>query len=129
MVAPSAVPVFFVLWQIAGFNPADLDKARDAQTRGALEGIASQFSAAAERQPNDVQTQYRLALAAPCLAEVAMETGDKNAARSAAETGMKAGEEITGLKPGVAGYQRVLGTLCGQVIPANVLMGMRYGPC
>ena len=34
------------------------------------------------------------------------------------------------LKPDVAEYHRILGTLCGQVIPANVLLGaMKYGKC
>jgi tetratricopeptide (TPR) repeat protein len=129
MLAPAILPVFFLLWQIPGFNTAELDKARDAQNRGALERLASQFSAAADKQPNDVQAQYRLALTESYLAEVAMETGDKNAARAAAEAGMKAGERITTLKPEVAEYHRLLGTLCGQVIPANLLVGMRYGPC
>jgi tetratricopeptide (TPR) repeat protein len=129
MSLPAILPVFFLLWQNPGFNPAELDKARDAQNRGALERLASQFSAAADKQPNDVQAQYRLGLTESYLAEVAMETGDKNAARAAAEAGMKAGERIIALKPEVAEYHRLLGTLCGQVIPANVLMGMRYGPC
>jgi tetratricopeptide (TPR) repeat protein len=115
--------------QIAGFNTAELDQARDAQNRGALERLAGQSSAAADKQPRDVQAQYRAALTESYLAEVAMETGDKNAARSAAEAGMKAAERATALKPEIAEYHRVLGTLCGQVIPANVLAGMRYGPC
>ena len=129
MLVPSLLPVFFLFWQAPGFNTSELDKARDAQNRGALERLASQFSAAAAKQPNDVQAQYRLALTESYLAEAAMETGDKNAARNAAEAGMKAAERATALKPEVAEYHRVLGTLCGQVIPANVLLGMRYGNC
>jgi tetratricopeptide (TPR) repeat protein len=125
----SFLPLFLLFWQAPGFNTAELDKARDAQNRGALERLASQFSAAAGKQPNDVQAQYRLALTESYLAEVAMETGDKNAARNAAEAGMKAAERAVALKPDVAEYHRVLGTLCGQVIPANVLVGMRYGNC
>src|SRR5277367_537151 len=122
-----------LFWQgapnTAGFNTAELDKARDAQNRGALERLASQFAGPADKLPNDAQAQYRLALAQSYVAEVAMETGDKNAARAAAETGIKAAERATTLKPEVAEYHRVLGTLCGQVIPANVLVGMRYGHC
>lgn len=125
----SVLPLFLFFWQAAGFNTAELDKARDAQNRGALERLASQFAAAASTQPNDVPAQYRLALTESYLAEVAMETGDKNAARNAAEAGMKAAERATALKPDVAEYHRVLGTLCGQAIPANVLLGMRYGNC
>jgi tetratricopeptide (TPR) repeat protein len=33
------------------------------------------------------------------------------------------------LQPGNAEHHRILGTLCGQVIPANVLAGLRYGRC
>ncbi len=124
----------FACWQsgfaqTAGFNTAELDKARDAQNRGALERLASQFSAAAAKQPNDTSIQYRLALAESYVAEVAMETGDKNAARAAAEEGIKAAQRITTASPAMAEYHRVLGTLCGQVIPANVLVGLKYGSC
>jgi len=127
------MPPLFLLpllvWQSAGFNTAELAKARDAQNRGALEHLASQFSSAAERQPTDPDAQYRLALTESYLAEVATETGDKNAARTAAEAGMKAAEKLTTLKPDSAEYHRLLGTLCGQAIPANVLTGIRYGHC
>jgi len=91
--------------------------------------LASQLAGPADKLPNDAPAQYRLALAQSYVAEVAMETGDKNAARAAAETGIKAAERATALKPEVAEYHRILGTLCGQVIPANVLVGMRYGHC
>ena len=33
------------------------------------------------------------------------------------------------LNPSVAEHHRILGTLCGQVIPANVLAGLKYGRC
>src|SRR5271166_1107624 len=119
-----------MFWQGApAFNTQELDKARDAQNRGALERLASQLAGPADKLPNDAQAQYRLALAQSYVAEVAMETGDKNAARAAAESGIKAAERATALKPEVAEYHRVLGTLCGQVIPANVLVGLRYGRC
>src|ERR1700722_2710308 len=128
-VSLSMLLVAFTFWQSPAFDAGELDKARDTQNRGALERLASQFSAAAEKQPNDLQAQYRLALTESYVAEIAMETGDKNAARAAAEAGMKAGERIPALKPEVAEYHRILGTLCGQVIPANVLVGLRYGHC
>jgi tetratricopeptide (TPR) repeat protein len=127
--APLVLLSAFAFWQGSGFNTADLDKARNAQNRGALERLASQFSGPADKQPNDAQTQYKLALTESYLAEVAMETGDKNAARAAAEAGMKAAERAATLKPDVAEYHRIWGTLCGQVIPANVLVGLRYGHC
>src|SRR5579863_3639776 len=116
---------FVLLWQGPAFNTAELEKARDAQDRGALERFASQFAAAAAKQPGDLQAQYRLAFAESYLAEIAMETGDKNQARAAAETGIKAAERAVALKPEVAEYHRLLGTLCGQAIPANVLTGLK----
>jgi tetratricopeptide (TPR) repeat protein len=118
-----------LLWQSALFHSPDLEKARDAQDRGALERLASQFAAAAAKQPDDVDAQYRLALTESYLAEVAIEKGDKKQARSAAETGIRAGQRAVALKPGTAEYHRILGTLCGQVIPANVLAGLKWGRC
>ena len=118
-----------LFFQGAAFSPAEMEKARDTQNRGALERLASQFAAAASKQPNDIQAQYRLALAESYLAEVAIETGDKNQARAAAETGIKAAERATALKPELAEYHRILGTLCGQVIPANLLAALKYGHC
>jgi tetratricopeptide (TPR) repeat protein len=117
-----------MFWQSA-FNTQELDKARDAQNRGALERIASQLAGPADKSPNDAQAQYRVALARSYVAEVAMETGDKKAARDAAEAGITAATKATALKPDSAEYHRILGTLCGQVIPANVLLGMRWGQC
>jgi tetratricopeptide (TPR) repeat protein len=126
------LPVVFsslLFFQGAAFSPAEMEKARDTQNRGALERLVSQFAAVASKQPGDVQSMYRLALAESYLGEVAIETGDKNLARSAAEAGMKAAERATALKPELAEYHRILGTLCGQVIPANVLLGIKYGHC
>lgn len=119
----------FLFWQQPSGPSGELQKARDTQNRGAIERIASQFNAAAEKQPNDVQAQYRLALAQSYLAEVAMEQSDKNQARAAAEAGMKAAEKAVTLQPSVSEYHRLWGTLCAQVIPANVLLGLKYGRC
>ena len=69
----------------------ELEKARDAQDRAALERIAGQLSAAAQKQPNDDGAQYKLALADSYVAEVAIELRDKNQAHSAAEAGMITG--------------------------------------
>src|ERR1700722_6681305 len=93
---------FFLFWQKPDAGNGDLEKARDTQNRGVLERYASQFAAAADKQPGDVQAQYRLALPQSYPAEVAMEAGDKNQARAAAETGMKAAERAATLKPDVA---------------------------
>jgi tetratricopeptide (TPR) repeat protein len=54
---------------------------------------------------------------------------DKQGGRAAAEAGIPAAEKAVGLNSGNAEYHRILGTLCGQVIPANVLAGLKYGRC
>jgi tetratricopeptide (TPR) repeat protein len=108
---------------------ADLESARDRQDRAALEKRVGELSDAAAKNPNDATAQYQFALAESYLAEVALELKDKNLARAAAETGIKAAERAVSLKGGEAEHHRVLGTLCGQVIPANVLAGLKYGRC
>ena len=103
--------------------PRELDQARDRQDRSALERMASSYSAAAAKQANDAQAQYMLAVAQSYLAEVATELKDKNGARSAAETGIKAAEKAMSLKPTVAEHHRILGTLCGQADPGQCAGG------
>jgi tetratricopeptide (TPR) repeat protein len=60
---------------------------------------------------------------------VALQARYRPAARTAAETGIRAAERAVELKPGVSEYHRILGALCGQIIPANVLLALRYGEC
>jgi tetratricopeptide (TPR) repeat protein len=112
--------------RLAG-SPANLERARDLQDRPALERMVAELSAAAGNMPKDAGAQYRLALAASYQAEVALELRDKTAAESAAKIGIPAAERAVALKPENAEYHRILGTLCGQVIPANVLLGLNYG--
>jgi tetratricopeptide (TPR) repeat protein len=109
--------------------PNELEQARDRQDRAALERLATSYGSAAAKQPADAQAQYLYAVAQSYLAEVLTELKDKNGGRAAAETGIKAAEKAVALKPGVAENHRILGTLCGQVIPANVLAGLKYGRC
>lgn len=108
-------------------TPAPLQSARDLQDRAALQKMADEYLAAAEKAPKDVDAQYRAALASSYLAEVALELRDKKRAEQAAERGVKPAEQAVALQPNVAEYYRLLGTLCGQVVPANVLMGLSYG--
>lgn len=115
---------------LAAASPAnDLESARDRQDRAFLEKLAGELSHSAAKNGNDAKAQYQLALAQSYLAEVALELKDKNLARSAAETGIKAAEKAVSLKPADAENHRILGTLCGQVIPANILAGLKYGRC
>lgn len=109
--------------------PPELKKARDAQDRAALDRLAAEAMAAAQARSGDDAALYRAALAQLVRAEVAMEQRDRNGARAAAEEGIRAAEKAAELKPLSAEYHRVLGALCAQVIPANPLLGMRYGRC
>lgn len=107
----------------------ELIQARDRQDRAALEALIGRFAADSQRRPEAAAAHYRLALARSYLAEVALELRDRELARTAAEAGIAAARRAVELKPGEAEYHRVLGTLCGQVIPADVLRGMKYGRC
>jgi tetratricopeptide (TPR) repeat protein len=113
----------------AGPGGPDLEKARDAQDRPALDKLVAQSASAAQSKANDAAMQYKLALAESYAAEVAIEVHDKNAAHSAAEAGIDAAKKAVALKGDSAEYHRLLGTLCGQAVSANVLQGMKYGHC
>lgn len=107
----------------------ELDKARDRQDRAVLDRLAGEFAAAAEKSPRDAAAQYHAAVAHSYVAEVAIEVRDRNRAKDAAEAGIGIAQRAVALEPRNAEYHRVLGTLCGQVIPANVLAGMKWGRC
>jgi tetratricopeptide (TPR) repeat protein len=113
----------------ASSGGSDLEKARDAQDRPALDRLAAQLASAAQGKSNDAVAEYKLALAESYVAEVAIEVRDKNAAHAAAEAGIDAAKKAVALKGDSAEYHRLLGTLCGQAISANVLQGMKYGHC
>jgi tetratricopeptide (TPR) repeat protein len=107
----------------------DLEDSRDQQDREALEKQIAILRAAAEKQSSNAAAQYKLALAQSYLSEVALELRDRNQAKTSAEAGMDAARRAVDLKPDDAENHRILGTLCGQVIPANVLAGLRFGRC
>jgi tetratricopeptide (TPR) repeat protein len=107
----------------------DLRGARDRQDRWTLERAAREASAAARKRPEDAAAQYRLAETESYLAEVELELRDKDRAKAAAEAGIRAAERAVELQPKVAENHRILGTLCGQVIPAQLLLALKYGRC
>jgi tetratricopeptide (TPR) repeat protein len=117
------------LWLGASVGGADLDKARNTQDRAALDRMAAEAAADAQKSPNDPAVLYKAALAESYVAEVAIELRDKGQAHSAAEAGIKIAEHAVSLKPDNAEYHRVYGTLCGQAVSANVLQGLKYGHC
>lgn len=106
-----------------------LEVARNAQDRPALQRLVTDAGAAASKQSNDPAAWYRLAIAQSYAAEVALELRDKNEAKMFAEEGIRAAEKAVALKGEVAEHHRVLGTLCGQIIPANTWLGIKYGRC
>lgn len=108
---------------------SELESARDAQDRAALQRLIGDLTAAAQKQPDDPAAQYRLALGKSYLAEVQTELRDKNGARGTAEEGIAAAQKAVEKKPQTAEYHRVLGVLCGQAVSANSLSGLKYGRC
>ena len=108
---------------------SDLVKARDRQDRAALEKILNDRRMAADKQPKDAAAQYRLALAASYAAEVSIEVRDKGTTKTLAQTGIDAAERAVSLQPDSAEHQRILGTLCGQIISGNSLSALKYGRC
>jgi tetratricopeptide (TPR) repeat protein len=119
--------VFLMAGLLAAAAPSPLESARDTQDRPALQRLVADAMAAADKAPRDAAAQHRAALAASYLAEVSLEVRDKKAAEDAALKGIKAAERAIALQPNYAPHYVVLGTLCGQVVPANVLMGLSYG--
>ncbi|MBV9759305.1 MAG: tetratricopeptide repeat protein [Acidobacteriaceae bacterium] len=113
-----------------GVAVADLRKARDRQDLPALDGLIAQLKGSADAAPRSAEAQYRLALAYSYAAEVAMELHDKKKSEGYAEAGMAPARKAADENSGNAEYHRLLGEICGQVIPASPLMGtLKYGPC
>jgi len=103
-----------------------LEDARDRQDAASLAAQAQKLVAKAAP---GAKASYDLAIVKSYEAEVAMEKGDKKASASAAEAGIDAAKKAVAGEAGNSEYHRILGTLCGQVIPANVLLGLKYGRC
>jgi tetratricopeptide (TPR) repeat protein len=113
---------------MAAGESGNLEKPRDRQDRAALEKNASALQAEAEKAPNDANKWYQAAIAYSYLAEVTYELRDKPGSDKAAQAGVRDVDKAISLNGKNADYYRVLGTLCGQVIPANPIMGaLAYG--
>lgn len=106
-----------------------LEDARDRQDLPALSAEAAKLGSAAQKGDASAKAHYLFARAQSLIAEVSMEKGDKKGSASAAETGITAAQKAVQLEAGNSEYHRLLGTLCGQVIPANVMLGLKYGRC
>jgi tetratricopeptide (TPR) repeat protein len=114
---------------LAATADSALTSARDAQDLDALRQLADQFAGHAGARPSDHGAQYKAALAYSYLSEVALELKDKAAAADAAQSGIAVARRAVEGNEHSAEYHRILGTLCGQVIPANLLAGMKHGRC
>jgi tetratricopeptide (TPR) repeat protein len=101
-----------------------LEEARDRQDSAFLAAQIQKTSGA-----GDAKSLYLTALARSYEAEIAMEKGDKRGSAEAAEAGLDPARRAVAAAPNNAEYHRVLGTLCGQIIPANVLAGLKHGRC
>jgi tetratricopeptide (TPR) repeat protein len=108
----------------------ELLKARDQQNLPALDNLIAQYKKTAEANPGSAEAQYNSALAYSFAAEVAMQLRDKRKSESYAVAGLDAAKKAVAEKSSDAEYHRLLGALCGQVIPANPIMGaLSYGSC
>jgi tetratricopeptide (TPR) repeat protein len=109
------------------FGAADpvLEDARNRQDRAALERAGEAKSKAAKNATG----HYEAALAYSYLSEVALELRDKRQARTAAQLGITSAKEALRLAPANPEYHRLLGTLCGQIIPADPMAGFQHGRC
>jgi tetratricopeptide (TPR) repeat protein len=122
-----SLALFLISVVVPAFAASPLETARDTQDRPALRKLVENYKAAASKNAKSADAQYRVALAASYLGEVALELKDKGEAARAAEVGIQAADAAIAIDRNKAEYYRVLGTLCGQYIPSNVLRGLSYG--
>lgn len=126
----------FVLFGFCGLavianaqSTADLQNARDRGDLAAIERLTAQVDQQAKGSSSP-DSQYKLALAYSYGAEVAMEQHNKKKSEALAEKGLEPAQKAVGGNGGNAEFHRLEGALCGQVIPANPLMGtLKYGAC
>jgi len=83
--------------------------------------IAESKAAAADAKAADAQ--YRLALANLTRRKSPWSYRDKEKSEAYAEAGAEPAQKALANNAGNAEYHRLMGQLCGQVIPANPLMG------
>ncbi len=108
----------------------ELTTARDKQDSATIDRLISRYGDAAKQNQKSADVQYKLALSYSYGAEVATEMHDKKRAERLAEAGLEAAQKAVNQSESNAEYHRLEGALCGQVIPANPIMGaLKYGQC
>lgn len=128
MAAFTALSCFGLLG--AGAPDLELEKARDAQNLQSLDSIIARNNKAAAANSSSAEAQYKSALAYSYAAQVAMELRDKKKSESYAVAGLDRAKKAVADNGSNAEYHRLQGALCGQVIPANPIMGaLSYGNC
>ncbi len=96
----------------------------------AIERSIQQYQELEQHNSRSADAHYELALAYSYGAEVAMELHDKKKSEALAEAGLGPARKAVDENGSNAEYHRLLGELCGQVIPANPLLGtLKYGQC
>ena len=105
--------------------------AQGAQRRGPRRPGADRRrrARAADKRSTDAHALYLSALAESLRAEVLAEQHDKHGSGAVAEAGIKIAKRAIALNPGSAEYHRLLGALCGQTVPANIIFALSYGHC
>ncbi|MCS6954376.1 MAG: tetratricopeptide repeat protein [Bryobacterales bacterium] len=114
---------------VSAANLGEARLARDRQDLSALEAAAASLAAEAAGRPKDAAAHYRAAVAASYVAEVAWQLGQKDKARQAVEAGIRLAQRAVELAGTVAEHHRILGTLCGQAVPFDLLRAFKYGGC
>jgi tetratricopeptide (TPR) repeat protein len=103
---------------VAALAATDVETSVNHQDGKALQAMAAK-----------AKTPLEQALIYSRWAQVAMELGDKKGSAAAAQTGIPLAEKAVSEAPKSSEAHRLLGTLCGQVIPANPLAGISRGRC
>ena len=130
LVMSKSILLSFLVCALLAAPPSELTVARDHQDLPALNALIAQNQQAAQAKPQCTECLYKLALANSYAAEVTMELRDKRKSEAFAEAGMEAAQKLTAANANNAEYHRLLGELCGQVIPANPIFGaLKYGQC
>ena len=120
----------FLVCALFAAPPSELTVARDHQDLPALNALIAQNQQASQAKPQCTECLYKLALANSYAAEVTMELRDKRKSEAFAEAGMETAQKLIAANANNAEYHRLLGELCGQVIPANPIFGaLKYGQC
>ncbi len=126
--AAATLLTFFALGAAA--PDPELVKARDQQNLQLLASLIARYKKTAEANGSSAEAQYNSALAYSYAAEVAMELRDKKKAEAYAEAGLDPAKKAVAENGANAEYHRLLGAMCGQVIPANPILGaLSYGSC